>query len=131
MCCYNEVLCLSSSSRCVSALPILDKGAKTFGKRCFETCVPNVPTAQPLIQTHKYSHMHTHTHTHTQLFHLVASSYQNHCKSIDILKQRGMDIYWTFFLEQSPLPLEVEQGTRQRICKSNILLLIFNCCIHV
>ena len=36
---------------------------------------------------------------------------------MELLKQRGMDIYWTFFLEQSPLPLDVEQGAKDKICE--------------
>jgi len=36
-----------------------------------------------------------------QLFYVVATSYQNQCKTTEMLKQRGMDIYWTFLLDNS------------------------------
>lgn len=50
-----------------------------------------------------------------QLFYLVASSYQMYCNSVELLRQRGMDIYWTFFLDHSPLELGVDEGIKQRI----------------
>lgn len=52
-----------------------------------------------------------------QLFHLVVSGYQAHCKSVEVLKQRGMDIYWTFLLDHAPLRLDVEDALRQKICE--------------
>ena len=81
-----------------------------------------------------------------QLFYVVATSYQTQCKTADMLKQRGMDIYWTFLLDSAvcvcvwcvcvcacvcvcvcvcdvifhylqPLHIEVEEGMKARLCK--------------
>lgn len=52
-----------------------------------------------------------------QLFYLVANSYQAHCKTLEMLKQRGKDICWTFIADRSPLQLKVDEAVRQRICE--------------
>lgn len=55
---------------------------------------------------------------HLQLFYLVTSSYQNNLGgSVELLKSRGMDIFWTFFLDESPLPLEAEKGAKEKMCE--------------
>lgn len=54
-----------------------------------------------------------------QLFYLIASSYQAQCKTVEMLRQRGLDIYWTFFLDHAPLQLaSVDEAIKLRICKS-------------
>ena len=52
-----------------------------------------------------------------QLFYLVANSYQTHCKGVELLKQRGRDICWTFIEDHAPLQLKLDDAVRQRICE--------------
>jgi len=56
-------------------------------------------------------------HCLLQLFYLVASSYQANCKTVEMLKHRGRDIYWTFFTENAPLQLHVDEAITSRISK--------------
>lgn len=57
-----------------------------------------------------------------QLFYLVASSYQVHCKTLEMLRQRGADIYWSFFTDQAPLHLPVDEGIKTRISQFVLVL---------
>ena len=52
-----------------------------------------------------------------QLFYLVANSYQTNCKGVELLKQRGRDICWTFIADYAPLQLELDDAVKQRICE--------------
>ena len=53
----------------------------------------------------------------SQLFYLVANSYQTHCKGVELLKQRGKDICWTFIADHAPLQLKLEETVKHRICE--------------
>ena len=55
-----------------------------------------------------------------QLFYLVANSYQSQCKGVELLKQRGRDICWTFISDHAPLHLKLKESVKQRICKSSV-----------
>jgi hypothetical protein len=58
-------------------------------------------------------YLNTNKNPNTLLFYLVSLSYQNHCKIAD-LRQRGMDIFWTFFTDQAPLPVDVDSTIMSR-----------------
>ena len=67
-----------------------------------------------------------------QLFYLVANSYQTQCKTVEMLRQRGRDICWTFIMDHSPLQLKLDDSVRQRICKPNPLPWnVYSTSVHV
>ncbi|CAI8027711.1 Rho guanine nucleotide exchange factor 12 [Geodia barretti] len=58
-------------------------------------------------------YLNTNKNPNALLFYLVSLSYQNHCKTAD-LRQRGMDIFWTFFTDEAPLPVDVDSAIMSR-----------------
>ena len=64
-----------------------------------------------------------------QLFYLVANSYQTNCKGVELLKQRGRDICWTFITDHAPLQLELDDAVKQRICEFGIWIHVCSCSV--